>query len=39
MYTHNKYPRCYDSDALHELTPMLACQWLDTKAIQKSLSF
>ena len=24
MYTHNKYPRCYDSDALHELTPMSA---------------
>ena len=24
MYTHNKYPRCYNSDALHELTPMLA---------------
>ena len=27
MYTHNKYPRCYNSDALHELTPMLAGQW------------
>ena len=26
MYTHNKYPRCYNSDALHELTPMLASQ-------------
>ena len=26
MYTHNKYPRCYISVALHEVTPMLASQ-------------
>ena len=26
MYTHNKYPRCCDSDALQELTPMLTGQ-------------
>ena len=26
MYTHNKYPGCYNSDALHELTPMSAAQ-------------
>ena len=26
MYTHNKYPRCHNSDALHELTAMLASQ-------------
>ena len=24
MYTQNKYPRCYYSDTLHELTPELA---------------
>ena len=27
MYTHNKYPKCYNSDALHELTPMSASWW------------
>ena len=26
MYTHNKYPRCYISVTLHELTPRSASQ-------------
>ena len=31
MYTQNKYPRCFNSDALHELTPRSAGQWLTQK--------
>ena len=31
MYTHNKYPRCCDSDSLQELTPMLTGWWLTQK--------
>ena len=35
MYTHNKYPRCYNSDALHELTPMSA-GWQLTQKMYKN---
>ena len=39
MYTHNKYPRCYNSDALHELTPMLASLWLTQKPYKNCFLF
>ena len=35
MYTHNKYPRCYNSDALHELTPM-SVSWQPTQKLYKN---
>ena len=31
MYISNKYPRCCNSDALHELTPKSASWWLTQK--------
>ena len=39
MYTHNKYPRCCDSDALQELTPMLTGWWPTQKPYKKVLFF
>ena len=39
MYTHNKYPRCYNSDALHELTPMSAGQWPTQKPYKNHFLF
>ena len=39
MYTHNKYHRCYNSDALHELTPKLAGWWLTQKPYENHFLF
>ena len=39
MYTHNKYPRCYNSVALHELTPMSASQWPTQKPYENHFLF
>ena len=39
MYTYNKYPRCHNSDALHEMTPMLASQWLTQKPYRNCFLF
>ena len=39
MYTHNKYPRCYNSVALHELTPMLDGQWPTQKPYKNHFLF
>ena len=39
MYTHNKYPRCYNSVALHELTPRSAGQWLTQKLYKNRFLF
>ena len=39
IYTHNKSPRCYDSDTLHELTPMLAGQWPTQKPYKNHFLF
>ena len=46
MYSHiqlcisqNKYPRCYNSDALHELTPKSASQQLTQKPYENRLLF
>ena len=39
MYTHNKYPRCYNSDALHELTPMSVSWWLTQKPYKNHFLF
>ena len=39
MYTHNKYPRCYNSDTLHELTPTLASQWPTQKPYKNHFLF
>ena len=39
MYTHNKYPRCYNSDALYELTPMSAGQWPTQKLYKNHFLF
>ena len=39
MYTHNKYPRCYNSVTLHELTPMSADQWPTQKPYKNCLPF
>ena len=39
MYTQNKYPRCYDSDALHELPPMSAGWWLTQKPYKNHFLF
>ena len=39
MYTHNKYPRCYNSDTFHELTPMSASSQLTQKLYKNPLSF
>ena len=39
MYTDNKYPRCYISDALHELTPRLAGQWPTQKPYKNHFLF
>ena len=39
MFTHNKYPRCYNSIALHELTPMLAGQWPTQKPYKNHFLF
>ena len=39
MYTHNKYPRCYDSDALQKLTPMVAGQWPTQKPYKNCFLF
>ena len=39
MYTHNKYPRCYISDTLHELTPRSASQWLTQKPYKNCFLF
>ena len=35
----NKYPRCCNSDALHELTPKLASQWLTQKPYKNHFLF
>ena len=39
MYTHNKYPRCYNSVALHELTPMLDGRWPTQKPYKNHFLF
>ena len=39
MYTHNKYPRYYNSDALHKLTPMSAGQQLTQKLYKNCFLF
>ena len=39
MYTHNKYPRCYNSDALHELTPESAGWWPTQKPYKNRILF
>ena len=39
MYTHNKDPRCYNSDVLHELTPILAGWWLTQKPYKNCFLF
>ena len=39
MYTHKKYPTCYNLDILHELTPMLASQWLTQKPYKNHFLF
>ena len=39
MYAPNKYPRCCDSDAPHELTPMLAGQWPTQKPYKNHFLF
>ena len=39
MYTHNKYPRCYNSVALHELTPMSASQQPTQKPYENHFLF
>ena len=39
MYTHNKYPGCYNSDALHEQTPMSASQWPTQKPYKNCFIF
>ena len=39
MYTHNKYPRCFGSVALHELTPMSAGQWPTQKPYKNHFLF
>ena len=39
MYTHNKYPKCYNSNALHELTPMSAGQWPTQKPYKNHFLF
>ena len=39
MYTHNKYPRCYNSDVLHELTPMSAGWWPTQKLYKNCFLF
>ena len=39
MYTHNKYPRCYNSDALHELTPKSAGQGPTQKPYKNCILF
>ena len=30
-YIHNKYPKCHNSRAFHELTPRSVGQWLTQK--------
>ena len=39
MYTQNKYPKCYNSDALHELTPKSASQWPTQKPYENCFLF
>ena len=39
MYTQNKYPRCYNADALHELTPKLAGQQPTQKPYENCFLF
>ena len=39
MYTQNKYPRCCNSDALHELTPKLAGWQLTQKPYKNHFLF
>ena len=39
MYTHNKYPRCHNSVALHELTPRQAGQWPTQKPYKNGFLF
>ena len=39
MYTHNKYPRYYDSDALQKLTPRLAGWWPTQKPYKNHFLF
>ena len=39
MYTNNKYPRCYISDALHELTPRSASRRLIQKPYKNHFLF
>ena len=39
MYTQNKYPRCCNSNALHELTPKLAGQWPTQKPYKNCFLF
>ena len=39
MYAHNKYPRCCNSVAPHELTPMLAGWWPTQKLYKNYFLF